>query len=288
MTILRDLILLSRPRHWAKNAFVLMPVPFGVAAGADIDVLRFLTGLVGFGLVSSAVYAFNDVRDAAQDRLHPDKRDRPIASGRIGPGLAIGWSCLLLAGSLIAAYAAAGGSALAIVIAYAVINMIYSLGAKDLALIDVFLLSAGFVLRVLFGCALIAVPPSNWLLLCSSTLALFLSLAKRRSDLARGLGSEQRPSLAGYSLGFLDLAIGISAGMTLLGYALYCIEAEVLVPGREFASIPFVLFGVLDYLRVALVTDRAGSPVEMILSSPSLQASGLGWAVATGWSLGLF
>jgi 4-hydroxybenzoate polyprenyltransferase len=164
----------------------------------------------------------------------------------------------------------------------------YSLGAKHVPLLDVFLLSSGYVLRVLLGCSLIAVRPSNWLLLCSTALALFLALAKRRADLGRGLSTDSRPSLAGYSLAFLDLAIGISASMTIVGYALYCMEARVLVPGREFATLPFVLFGVLDYLRVSMLSDRGGAPLELILSSPALLGCGLGWAVSALWSVGLF
>jgi len=288
MRRLRDLLALARPKHWAKNAFVFMPLPFGLAAGGRLDLAVLLLGLLGFSLATSAAYAFNDAQDAPQDRSHPDKRERPVAAGRIGPAGARAWSAVLLLAGVGLVLLTGSRAALTVLVVYLLLNAVYSLGAKDVALIDVFLLASGFVLRVLLGCALIGVPPSNWLLLCSSTLALFLSLAKRRADLARGLGSEQRPSLAGYSPGFLDQAIGISAAMTLIAYALYCMEAEVLVAGREFASLPFVLFGVLDYLRVAALTERAGSPVDLILSSPALLVCGLGWAAATLWSLGLF
>ncbi len=167
-------------------------------------------------------------------------------------------------------------------------NVAYSLGAKHVALLDVFLLASGFVLRVLLGCSLIGVRPSNWLLLCSSALALFLALVKRRADVGRGVSTESRPSLAGYNLAFLDLAIGVSASMTIVAYALYCMEAPVLLSGREFASLPFVLFGVLDYLRVSMLSDRGGSPVELIWSSPALAVCAAGWVVTTLWSVGLF
>lgn len=288
MSKLRDYLSLWRPKHWAKNAFVFMPVPFALAAGGDLDVARFAFGLFGFCLANSAVYAFNDVLDAEQDRNHPEKMNRPIAAGRISPAGAIGSSVLLLAAGIVLAALSGSRTAMILQIVYVLLNVVYSLGAKNAALLDVFILSSGFVLRVLLGCALIDVRPSSWLLLCSSALALFLSLAKRRGDLARGLGSEQRPSLRGYSVEFLNQAIGISAAMTLMAYALYCMEAEVLLPGREFASLPFVLFGVLDYLRMAYVRKTGSSPVDVILSSPSLLVSGIGWVLATIWSVGLF
>jgi 4-hydroxybenzoate polyprenyltransferase len=288
MHTLRDLIALARPKHWAKNAFVFMPVPFGLAAGGSFDPLSFAIGLAGFSLVNSSVYAFNDVADAEQDRRHPTKRERPVAAGRVTPALALAWSIGLALAGVALAWIAGHNFGLAVVLVYLALNLIYSLGGKNVALLDVFILSSGFVLRVLFGTALIHVSPSNWLLLCSSSLALFLALTKRRADLARGLDHEHRPSLAGYNMGFLDQAMGITAGITLMAYALYSMEAEVLIPGREFASLVFVVFGVLDYLRVAHVYDEGGSPVDLILSSPTIILCGLGWVIATLWSLGLF
>ncbi len=285
---IRDYIALARPAHWTKNAFVLMPVPFGLAAGARLDVPMFLAGVVGMGLASSGVYALNDAQDAARDRLHPDKRDRPVAAGRISPEAARVFAAVLVLLGLGLVGLSGRLPALVLLGLYLVLNLAYSLGAKHIPLVDVFLLSSGYVLRVLLGCSLLSVRPSNWLLLCSSALALFLALVKRRADVARRLSTDSRPSLAGYTLAFLDLAIGVSASMTLVGYALYCMEAQVLVPGREFASLPFVLFGVLDYLRESMLTDRGGAPLDLLLSSPALLGCGLGWAVSTLWSVGLF
>ena len=282
-----SLIALARPKHWAKNAFVFMPVPFGLASGGTLQPLSFALGLLGFCLANSAVYAFNDAQDAEQDRLHPKKKHRPVASGRVSVGQARVWSLILLATGTMLAALSGSVAAVAIVLVYAAFNALYSLGGKNVALLDVFILSSGFVLRVLLGCALIHVAPSSWLLLCSSALALFLALAKRRGDLIRGLNADHRPSLAGYNIDFLDQAMGITAAITLIAYALYTMEAEVLIPGREFVSLPFVVFGVLDYLRVAHVKNKGGSPVDLILSSPALIICGLGWALATYWSIQL-
>lgn len=236
--------------------------------------------------MTSAIYAFNDAQDAPQDREHPVKRHRPVAGGNITVRAARAWGVLLFVVGVLLVSMTGSAAAVGITLAYAALNLMYSLGAKNVALLDVFILSSGFVLRVLLGCALTMVVPSSWLLLCSYSLALFLALIKRRADLKQGLGNEARPSLSGYTLGFLDAAAAISAGMTLIAYASYCMEAEVLIAGREFAALPFVVFGVLDYLRVAHLKDEGGSPVDLILGSPALLAAGVGWAIATLWSLG--
>ncbi len=273
-------IALSRPRDWTKNVFVLMPVPFALGAGAVLHVPSFALGLVGFCLVSSGIYAWNDVFDADRDRSHPEKRHRPVASGQVSrrDGSLFGLA-LVAAGSALVA-ASAHAEALWIVGAYVILNLLYAGRGRQVPLLDVFLLSSGYVLRVLLGCALLDVRPSQWLLLCSSALALFLTLAKRRGDLARGIDSSHRPSLSGYNAAFLEQAMGISAGITLVAYALYCIDAEVLVPGREFSTLPFAVFGVLEYLRLVHVHQLGDSPVDVLLGSRVLLACGAGWALA--------
>ncbi len=283
--MLADLIELSRPKHWVKNVFVFLPVPFALASGARLDPLTFSLGLLGFCLGSSAVYAFNDAQDAERDKLHETKRSRPIPSGRVPKRIAYLWSSVLVAagGALVLSWG--GTQAMLIFCAYLLVNLAYSLGAKHIALLDVFLLSSYYLMRVLFGCALLEVVASNWLLLVSYALALFLALAKRRADLVKGVDDSHRPSLAGYDQQFLDHAMGICAGMTVVGYALYCMEAPVLIKGREFAGLPFVVFGVLDYLRMAHVKKAGGSPVDTLLTSPGLLLAGAGWLGATIWSV---
>jgi 4-hydroxybenzoate polyprenyltransferase len=281
----RDLVRISRPHHWVKNVFVLMPVPFALAAGAKLELGLFALGFVGFCLTSSGVYAFNDAQDAERDRLHPEKRDRPVASGRVSVAAARTLSVLLVTLGL--ALSAASGHAAAVVATagYVLLNLVYSLGAKNVPLLDVFLLASYYLIRVTLGCVLVDVVPSNWLLLCTAALALFLSLAKRRADLALGVGGEHRPSLSGYDQAYLDQAMGITAATTLVAYALYCLDAEVLVPGREFASLPLVVFGVLEYLRLVHLKGAGGSPVDLLLRSPLLLLCAVGWLLVVIWSL---
>ena len=284
--MLLHLIELSRPKHWSKNVFVFMPVPFALASGAALDPRAFLLVLLGFCCANSAVYAFNDARDAERDKLHETKQHRPVASGRVPVRVAYAWAAVLVGfGAVLMQLAGAPPGAFAVFGTYLGINLAYSLGAKHVPLLDVFLLSSGFLLRVLLGCALLRVHPSNWMLLCSYALALFIALAKRRGDVIKGLDGSHRPSLAGYNQAFLDQAMGISAALTILGYALYCMEAVVLRPGREFAALPFVVFGVFDYLRLAHVKGVGAAPEDVVMRSPGLLLTGLGWLLATLWSV---
>src|SRR5262249_53362290 len=138
---------------------------------------------------------------------------------------------------------------LPLILAYAIMNVVYCLGAKRVTMLDVFIISAGFVMRVLLGCFLLNVPPSNWLLLCSSALALFLSFATRRAAWAAGLRHEHRPSLAGYRLDFLNQMLGITATITVMSYCLYSRESPVFLESRKLASVPFVAYGIFHYLR---------------------------------------
>lgn len=283
--MLADLVRLARPKHWIKNVFVFLPVPFALAAGARLDAIPFLLGLASFCLASSAVYAFNDAQDAERDRAHEEKRLRPIAAGRITRGTAYVFASVVGLVALGAAIASGRPAAVTLVALYVAINLFYSLGAKHLPLLDVFLLSSLYMLRVILGCELLDVRASNWLLVCSSALALFLSLAKRRAEFVAGLDTNHRPALQGYNQAFLDQAMGISASVTVVAYAMYTMEAPVLVSGRQFVALPFVVFGVLDYLRMAHVNQTGGSPVDALLRSPALLFAGAGWVAATLWSL---
>lgn len=284
---LRDFVKLARPRDWLKNVFVLMPVPFALAAGGQLEPLSFLLGVAALSLASSAVYALNDTLDAERDRLHEKKRERPVAAGRISKAAALAFAGALLVAGFGLAALSGSGVALLVIAAYVAKELLYGLGLKHVPLVDVFLLSLGFVLRVVLGAELVGTAPSNWVLLVSWTLALFISLAKRRGELARGTDGAHRPALSGYTVPYLDQALAVTAGMILISYALYCMDAQVLLAGREFASLPFVVFGVLEYLRLVQVRGEGDSPIDVLLASPALLVCGVGWTLASLWSVGL-
>ena len=286
--MLRHLVRLARPRDWAKAVFILLPLPFALRAGvAHIDPLQFAMGVLAFCVVASGIYVLNDVRDAEADRAHPTKRHRPVASGAVPVGVAVPYGLALLAAGLVLAWGSQHPAVVWLLLVYLVLNAFYTLGAKEIPLLDVFLIASGFVLRVLVGCALVDAAPSNWLLICTIWLALFLGFAKRRADLSRGKGAEARPNRLGYSASFLDQTMGIAAGIAILSYALYSQEAEVFQRGRELAGMPFVAYGLLHYLRLAHLEQLRDSPVEMAWRSRTLQICGVGWLLATGWSLGV-
>jgi 4-hydroxybenzoate polyprenyltransferase len=282
-----SLLRLARPHHWVKNAFVVLPIPFAIATDHAVDFMAVALGLAGFSLVASAVYVFNDLRDAGADRRSPRKRSRPIASGAVSHRAAALFGAALLLGGALLCAATRNLAALSLVALYLAANLAYSLHLKHVTLVDVFLLASGYVIRVLLGCALAGVPASAWLLACTSALALFLAFAKRRSDLVDGVSLEHRPALAGYTVGFLDQALGTTCAVTLVTYALYSIEAGVFLPGRELAGMPFVAFALLYYLSLAYREGEGASPVALALRSLPLQACALAWSAATAWSLGL-
>jgi 4-hydroxybenzoate polyprenyltransferase len=287
--MLRQLVRLARPRDWAKAVFILLPLPFALRAGvAHIHPLDLVLGIVGFCVTASGVYVLNDVRDAEADRGHPTKRHRPVASGAVPAAVAIPYGIGLLAAGLALGWASGHPPVVWLLLVYLALNACYTLGAKEIPLLDVFLIASGFVLRVLVGCSLVDAAPSNWLLICTIWLALFLGFAKRRADLSRGKGAEARPNRLGYSASFLDQTMGIAAGIAILSYALYSQEAQVFVRGRELAGMPFVAYGLLHYLRLAHLDQLRDSPVEMAWRSRTLQLCGAGWLLATGWSLGAF
>jgi 4-hydroxybenzoate polyprenyltransferase len=282
-----DLIRLARPRDWLKNVFVLMPLPFALASGAALESGALLIGIAAMCLVSSSVYALNDVLDAQRDRSSARNNQRPVASGRVSPRTALAAALVWLATGMTLGQLSGHPGTLVILTAYAGLNLVYSFGLKHVPLVDVFILSTFYVLRVVLGCVLVDVAPSNWLLLCSSALALLIALGKRRGELVNASRTAQRPALEGYSRVYLDQAMAIVGGVTLFSYALYSIETPLLVKGREFASLPFVVFGVLEYLRLAQVSGEGESPIELLLRAPGLIVAGAGWMLASLWSVGL-
>jgi len=289
--MLRAMIKLARPSDWLKNVFILAPMPFALAdphSHAEFHPLAFFAGLGAFCLLSSGIYGMNDIFDAEADRLHPKKKLRPVASGAVPIRVAWAQTVVLIAGGLglCGLCWSCGRTWLPLLgVTYFATNIWYSVQAKHLTLLDVFLIGSGFVLRVLVGCALVLATPSEWLLLCSGALALFLAFAKRRADLAAGLDAHHRPSLAGYSLTFLDQALTITAGLALVSYAIYSRETTVFAPGWKLLSLPFVAYAILDYLRLAQTTGAGGSPTDVLRKSLAIQVCCLGWITAVFFSL---
>ena len=241
-----------RPTQWVKNGFVFAALIFSRNLLDWERASRVTLAALAFCLIASAAYLLNDVLDAPEDRQHPTKRLRPVASGRLGVRTAIGVAGVLALVALTTAWLLDRQFFL-VGVTYAAVNILYSLYLKRVLLLDVFVVAAGFVLRVLGGGLVIHVEISAWLIVCTTLLALFLALTKRRHELVL-LGenaSNHRPTLAHYSPYFLDQLIGIVTASTVMSYSLYTLSGDVLrkFPGKRLElTIPFVLFGIFRYL----------------------------------------
>jgi 4-hydroxybenzoate polyprenyltransferase len=286
----RALFELLRPRQWVKNAFVLVGLVFGHAWRDPALAIPALWATFAFCLASGAAYAFNDARDAAQDREHPDKRTRPVARGALTPAQASAMSALAATAALLAA-ACAGGKAAAIVALYLALSALYTLWLKRVRLLDVGVIALGFMLRLLAGTTGIGIEPSSWLIACGLLLTLFLGLAKRRAELARLAGDapRHRAVLAGYSARGLDRAIVLCAAGMVAAYAWYTLAAETARlhgTGMLVLTLPWVVLGTLRYLHRSRSRGGGGDPAEELLRDPVLAAALAGWLGTVFWLIG--
>jgi 4-hydroxybenzoate polyprenyltransferase len=273
-----------RPAQWLKNGFVFAALIFSRSLFDWHRVyIVTLAALVFCGL-AGAVYLLNDVLDAAEDRQHPVKRQRPVASGRLRIRAALVAFALLGSGALVGAWLL-GRQYFLVITIYGSLNVLYSLFLKHVVLLDVFVIAAGFVLRVLGGGLVIHVEISPWLIVCTTLLALFLAMTKRRQELVL-LGSNaanHRASLANYSPYFLDQLIGIVTASTVMSYSLYTLSADVKTkfPGKRLElTIPFVLFGIFRYLYLVHQVSEGGNPTRLLLTDRILLSVVVLWAVA--------
>lgn len=284
----RSWFALLRPAQWSKNLFVLAALLFSGRATELPVVTDAVLAFVAFCLVASAVYAFNDVRDRDADRAHPVKRHRPVASGAIGVRQALLTSAVLA----VAGIALGATVHLGVVVgltAYLLLNLAYTLGLKEVVLLDVFSIAAFFVIRLLVGAEAVQVPPSVWLLLCGGLLALYLGFAKRRHELTMlgDASTTHRGVLAHYSPQFLDQISAVLLAVTIVAYLMYTLESPTaeMVGGEALSyGVPFVLYGVFRYLYLVHQHDK-GSPTETVLSDRSLLVAVGLWVLYNGWVL---
>lgn len=281
--MLRGIVRTLRPHQWVKNLFVLAPLVFGRQLMAPVAQRHAAIAVVVFCLLSGAVYAFNDVRDREADRQHPQKCQRPIASGVISVQLALTLSAGLAAMGLGAAYWVNPWLAL-VAAGYLANNLLYTLWLKHVAYIDVGSIAAGFVLRVVAGAVAIAVPASTWLLLCTAELALFLGLGKRAHELAAVEGSATRQALRGYRVEIVRTAMLILAGATSATYIAYTQALHTVQffgTSKLIFTAPFAVLGIARFLDLALWHRRADSPTEAMLRDWLFIANLAAWGVVT-------
>ncbi|HNY99875.1 MAG TPA: decaprenyl-phosphate phosphoribosyltransferase [Anaerolineaceae bacterium] len=281
--MLYSILKTMRPRQWIKNAFVLAPLIFDRQLGNPSALLRTIAGLVLFSLISGVVYIINDIADIESDRQHPQKKNRPIASGKLSIHTARIAAILLLAIIIPAAFLLSWKFALA-ALGYFLLIYSYSRWLKHVPLIDVLVIAAGFVIRVVAGVVLIVVERfSPWLFVCTTLLALFIGFGKRRAELALLAkdASNHRKVLDGYTIPLLDQLITIVSSTTLMAYSLYTFSAVNLPENHlMMLTIPFVLYGIFRYIYLVQVNDAGGAPEDVILSDRALQMDILLWGLS--------
>jgi 4-hydroxybenzoate polyprenyltransferase len=266
---------LVRPRQWTKNGFVLAGLVFSGEALALGSIAKALAAFVAFCALSGAVYAANDVLDVQEDRKHPEKRSRPVASGEISARSAVTFSALLALGGLILGFLIAPGVGLAGT-AYIALQAAYTTFLKHLSILDVMSISGGFVLRALAGVAAVGISMSPWLIVCTGLLTLFLGFSKRRHELASlGDGAVgHRRNLKDYSVPVLDEMMNIMLSATIIAYSMYTFFEY----DNRFmmASIPFVIYGVFRYMLL-VHRDGGGNPDILLLQDRPLQVTLFAW-----------
>jgi 4-hydroxybenzoate polyprenyltransferase len=290
-----------RPHQWVKNLLVLAPLVFTHEAGVSNAPVLAALAFVAFCLASSSVYLLNDVVDREADRKHPKKQHRPIASGKLPAGVAVGAIIALLAAAAALSFLLAvrqgepvapsngAGAGLhagrlpfwAWLAAYLLLNLAYSLRLKRIVIIDALCIALGFQLRVIAGAAAILTPASSWILLCTFFFALFLALCKRREEVVKHGDTGTRHSLRDYDAHFLDQMINPVAAMSILAYALYTVDDRTVAyhgTSGLALTVPFVVFGVFRYLYLVHRRGQGDDPARLLFRDKQLVLSGLLWA----------
>lgn len=270
-----------RPQQWIKNLFIFAALVFSGHLYSSADFTRTIAGFALFSIAASGIYLFNDITDLGRDRLHPVKSRRPLPSGRLRVPTAWTASGVLAAGSLAGAWLLEPAFA-GILLTYVALNVLYSLVLKNVVILDVMTIAAGFVLRVLAGAAIISVPTSEWLIICTVLLSLFLGFSKRRHELTMldASADNHREVLQHYSPYFLDQMIGIVTASTVMSYILYTISEDTIAKfGTKnlIYTVPFVLYGIFRYLYLVHKRDEGGDPTRLALTDRPLLLNTILW-----------
>lgn len=285
MKKLFDLLRLMRSQQWVKNSFVFIGLLFGHAWHDPHLVAQVVIAFFAFCLVSSSIYTFNDIVDVEQDKLHPRKCKRPLASGAVSMLAAIKLAALLGVLGLALAYAASP-AVLIILSGYVLMNIAYSRKLKHVVILDVFIIATGFMLRILAGTLGVGIPPSQWLLLCGLMVTLFLGFTKRRAEIItlNEEKSSHRKVLEQYSPVLLDKMIGITASGVIMSYSLYTMNSDTIrIHGTVnlIYTVPFVMYGVFRYIYLLHHQNKGGDTAQDFMRDLHLLIAVGAWALTT-------
>ncbi len=279
-----EIIKLLRPQQWIKNLFVFLPLFFDRHLFDAGYLVPCILMFIAFSMAASGIYCFNDIHDAEADQKHHEKRNRPIASGKVSK--ATGYIVMIVCFALSAAIMCFINRAVFLVVgAYAVMNIAYTLWLKHIAIVDVFVIATGFVLRVLAGGVATGIHLTHWIVLMTFLLALFLAFAKRRDDVMafENSGVAMRKTANRYNLRFLNTTTSIVGSITMVCYIMYTVSPEVVErfgsPYVYLTSI-FVLAGIIRYLQIMTVEVKSGDPTQVMLKDRFIQGCVIGWLLA--------
>jgi len=280
----KALMLLLRPTHWVKNLFLYVPLFFAGELFNVSKVIEITWGIFAFSLIASSIYILNDYKDIKKDQLHPLKQNRPLASGKVSPTTAFILMGLCLLTGISIGWAIRDKFAFILVI-YFILNVAYSLGLKNISILDIFILAAGFVLRIKGGGAIAMVATSQWLMVMVFLLSLFLALAKRRDDylLKRSSGIEMRNSIAGYNIDFLNATLAVVSAIIIVAYLMYTISQNVIIrlgSYRLYYTTVFVMAGLMRYLQLIYIKQDTGSPTKILYKDHFIQVCLALWVLS--------
>lgn len=280
---MREHIRLLRPYQYVKNAFIFLPAFFALRIFEPVLLFETTLVAIAFSFLASSVYILNDWMDVEEDRQHPRKKNRPLAAGTVKPRTAFVMMGILLAvGVSILAWV--NLNVLYLALGYLGMNLLYSIRLKHIPILDLFVIAAGFVIRLLLGSWTGDVPLTNWIIMMTFLLAVFLGLAKRRDDvLLSDQGSKVRKAIDGYNLEFVNSAMTIMASVMIVAYILYMVSPEIQAKFDSeylYVTSAFVVIGVLRYLQITFVEKKSGNPSRVLLKDVFLQLTLVGWIVA--------
>lgn len=280
---LKHLIVSMRPGQWTKNLFVFAGLIFSGNLFHPEILFRVGSGFILFSLVAGSIYIFNDIIDVEYDRAHPEKKNRPLAAGLLSVSVAYPGAIVLATAGLIGGLTLDKGF-FVIILSYLIINFAYTIKIKKMVILDIMCISSGFVLRVLAGTELAEVTPSDWLILCTIMLSLFLGFSKRRHELiiTGAKAFSHRKVLGEYSLSFLDQMIAVATACTVMSYALYTVSPQTVYrfgTRNLVLSIPFVIYGIYRYLYLIHQKNMGGNPTRELVRDIPLLINAFLWAL---------
>ncbi len=275
-----------RPHQWVKNTFVFLPLFFGRSLMQTDLLINTIIVFFGFSLAASSIYCFNDVIDVEADRRHPVKCKRPVASGKVSERMAYAMMFVMIVMSMgvLSLLTRNTLQTMGVILGYWFLNMAYCWRLKRYAIIDVCIIAFGFVLRILAGGSATDIVPSHWLVMMTFLLTLFLSFAKRRDDVLRMMktGEAPRQNTSRYNLTFINQAITITGGVTLVCYIMYTVSPDVVASfGTQYLYLTsgYVILGLLRYIQLAVVDEKSGDPTKVMLHDRFTQLIVVAWCV---------